>query len=71
MPGASECLFSPVTHFQIKRFHQMQSCWTVLWAAYVATAVTERGRDGEILGCKEIATAESFSTISLGKMHEW
>lgn len=49
----------------------MQSCWTVLWTAYVAAVVTRRGSDREILGCKEIATAGSFSTVSSGKMHEW
>lgn len=49
----------------------MQSCWIVLWTAYVATVVTQRGRNGEILGHKEIGTAESFLTVSLGKMHEW
>lgn len=49
----------------------MQSCWTVPWTAYVAAVVTQTGSDREILGCKEIATAGSFSTVSLGKMQEW
>lgn len=38
--------------------------------AYIATAVIHRGRDVEILGCKEVATAV-FSTVSLGKAQEW
>lgn len=33
----------------------MQSCWTVLWAAYVGAVVIRRVQDLEILGSKEIA----------------
>lgn len=40
----------------------MQSCWTVLWAAYVGAVVIRRAWDLEILGSKEIA---DFAHLSL------